>query len=401
MSFIESVSKVTVGAYAYTPYQLLIMSSLAVAFREKYPSSRIILIRHTMLETTSSYFNMDIWDCVIPYDGSHIEPINFFGFYRTWRLHKWYRNVKEQLDLVNKVLKKLPALNFFLFSSGDSILIPAIKKQCPQGIFINVGEGSVSYNRNYGTIYEGGKWRETKWLCKVFLFLLIRLWFGVALPYDAFHRTIDGGKHVHVFADVRPELATETFRRNRILLRLSWKDISARYKKLLDPSVWSLIPDPLKKGGAVLFLTTRLSEDGFISLEEEINFYQKVIHEFSTKGYQVFIKPHPRESVQKLSGLSAQAVVLDQLHSIPLEILFQLIQVRYYVDITSSSEWNAYEMKIAKKFIILNNLYYNVVDQIKPLIKYHGDNAGGIPEGENIFRPISWCELSECIDENR
>ncbi|MGY0034903.1 polysialyltransferase family glycosyltransferase [Pedobacter sp. NJ-S-72] len=72
----------------------------------------------------------------------------------------------------------------------------------------------------------------------------------------------------------------------------------------------------------VLLLCQSLSEDKVMSLEEELNLYEKFVHRCNDLKLSVIIKPHPRscaEKIEALSKLTSDQVMFFEDYGIPAE----------------------------------------------------------------------------------
>ena len=79
---------------------------------------------------------------------------------------------------------------------------------------------------------------------------------------------------------------------------------------------------PEMGAGTALLLTEPLYSDGVCTtLEEQVEIYQKMLKSLQAEGFQVVIKPHPRD-FEDYTGLGAQ--VLDK--NFPVELLAHLIK---------------------------------------------------------------------------
>lgn len=76
----------------------------------------------------------------------------------------------------------------------------------------------------------------------------------------------------------------------------------------------------------ILFLSTTLSEDCICSLEREKVVLNKLFTYFVSKGYCIYLKPHPRENIQKYDDFVCQ-FYLDQ---IPRHISFEQLDLKQF-----------------------------------------------------------------------
>ena len=109
--------------------------------------------------------------------------------------------------------------------------------------------------------------------------------------------------------------------------------------EIIDLFIGDIAFDEITDEKKMLLITQPLSEDGYIEEGYKIDLYKRIISKFS-KGYKVFIKPHPRETTDynKLTNLD----VLPR--SFPLEILNYTGNLRFERGITlfSSAIKNAH-----------------------------------------------------------
>ncbi len=386
--------------HAYTPYQLLVMSYIALVCKQNFPKVKCILIRNELLLKSQQFFNWKIWNQIIEDDTGQLGGIDFLGFRHVGTFFSWAKNIRKVFKTLEKVLGQLPDVHAFFFSSGDNVLIPAIRGKNRQAILVCVGEGSASYNVNTEIQHSSGIMYRLKQWGKVHLFGVLRRFTTVPFQVDDFERPMDGGKEVNAFIDVRPRAASESFRRKRWLWQISFENMRNEFPNIIKRGAFSIIPDGLKDGSAALLITTRLSEDNFVTQKVEMEFYKSVIDIFKENGVTVYIKPHPRESLEKFSLLGNDVILLSGIQAIPFEILLYVIRVRYFVNIASSACWNAYDAKVASCYVMLNNLYFNVVSQNIPLIRYYNDMGGCLGDVDGVVRPDTWDELRRVVSDN-
>jgi len=68
----------------------------------------------------------------------------------------------------------------------------------------------------------------------------------------------------------------------------------------------------------VILITQPLSEDGFISEEYKIELYRKIVTDY-TQGYDIYIKPHPRETTDYKDKFASNIIEIPR--NFPMEIL--------------------------------------------------------------------------------
>lgn len=88
------------------------------------------------------------------------------------------------------------------------------------------------------------------------------------------------------------------------------------------------------KDNSVLILTQPLSVDGLMdSDDKQYGFYKKICNRYLSEGYEVYLKPHPRDSVtyEKMNGVKLIA------QSVPMELIEMVSDVKFERIITHSS----------------------------------------------------------------
>lgn len=378
--------------YAYTPYQYYIMSYIVLNIKNRYHDAKCVLIKHKLLNNTLGNFKIDFWDKIVEYNDSIVESFDFWGIKKEG-FFKWHKNNSGFFNEIKKVISQLDRVDFFIFSSGDNMIVAAAKQYFPNAVLVNVGEGSASYNERFKLLQNKKTFKNhIKSIAKVCLTKLLGKIYRIKLGNDIFYRPMSGGDDVSFYIDTHMDKVVEFFTRNRVLVNISTVELRGNVNHIINPKVFEMIPAELLSGNAVLLLTDRLSEDGFLNETDEISFFQKLIDIYRKKGYEVFLKPHPRESLDKINIIN-NADILDNLQGIPIEVLFSVIKVKILTCIGSSAAMNAYDYGVAEKYVMLNNLYFNIIEQKKPLIKKLGDNNGCLDSGDNVYHPNSWDDL--------
>ncbi len=90
----------------------------------------------------------------------------------------------------------------------------------------------------------------------------------------------------------------------------------------------------------VLLLCQSLSEDKVMSLQEELNLYEKFIHRCNDLKLSVIIKPHPRscaEKIEALSKLTSDKVMFFEDYGIPAESMLLSGKFKEVVGIYSNT----------------------------------------------------------------
>ena len=85
---------------------------------------------------------------------------------------------------------------------------------------------------------------------------------------------------------------------------------------------------------SVLILTQPLSIDGlFNSAEKQYGFYKQICDKYLSEGYEVYLKPHPRDTVtyEKMNGVNLI------LQTVPMELIEMVSDVKFERIITHSS----------------------------------------------------------------
>lgn len=109
-----------------------------------------------------------------------------------------------------------------------------------------------------------------------------------------------------------------------------------------------------KQRGYALVLTTPLFQDGFLkSKEEHIKLYQRIVEEYQDKGYQVCIKPHPRDDIDYASHYNG-VVVFNRLYPIEALSLSNKRQFDVAITVVSSA---VFTLPIAKEVVYLGYDY--------------------------------------------
>ena len=88
------------------------------------------------------------------------------------------------------------------------------------------------------------------------------------------------------------------------------------------------------KDKSVLILTQPLSIDGLLTSDKkQYGFYKKICGKYLSEGYEVYLKPHPRDSVtyEKMNGVKLIA------QSVPMELIEMVSDVKFERIITHSS----------------------------------------------------------------
>ena len=85
---------------------------------------------------------------------------------------------------------------------------------------------------------------------------------------------------------------------------------------------------------SVLILTQPLSIDGLMNSDDkQYGFYKKICNRYLSEGYEVYLKPHPRDSVtyEKMNGVTLIA------QSVPMELIEMVSDVKFERITTHSS----------------------------------------------------------------
>lgn len=85
---------------------------------------------------------------------------------------------------------------------------------------------------------------------------------------------------------------------------------------------------------SVLILTQPLSIDGLMNRDnKQYGFYKKICDKYLSEGYEVYLKPHPRDTVtyEKMNGVNLIA------QSVPMELIEMVSNVKFERIITHSS----------------------------------------------------------------
>lgn len=85
---------------------------------------------------------------------------------------------------------------------------------------------------------------------------------------------------------------------------------------------------------SVLILTQPLSIDGLMNSDDrQYGFYKKICDKYLSEGYEVYLKPHPRDTVtyEKMNGVNLIA------QSVPMELIEMVSNVKFERIITHSS----------------------------------------------------------------
>ena len=85
---------------------------------------------------------------------------------------------------------------------------------------------------------------------------------------------------------------------------------------------------------SVLILTQPLSLDGLLNTDEkQYGFYKKICDKYLSEGYEVYLKPHPRDTItyEKINGVNLIA------QTVPMELIEMVSDVKFERLITHSS----------------------------------------------------------------
>ena len=85
---------------------------------------------------------------------------------------------------------------------------------------------------------------------------------------------------------------------------------------------------------SVLILTQPLSIDGLMNSDDkQYGFYKKICDKYLSEGYEVYLKPHPRDTItyEKINGVNLIA------QSVPMELIEMVSNVKFERIITHSS----------------------------------------------------------------
>lgn len=85
---------------------------------------------------------------------------------------------------------------------------------------------------------------------------------------------------------------------------------------------------------SVLILTQPLSIDGLMNSDDkQYGFYKKICDKYLSEGYEVYLKPHPRDTItyEKMNGVNLIA------QSVPMELIEMVSDVKFERIITHSS----------------------------------------------------------------
>ena len=83
-----------------------------------------------------------------------------------------------------------------------------------------------------------------------------------------------------------------------------------------------------------MILTQPLSIDGLLNSDEkQYGFYKKICDKYLSEGYEVYLKPHPRDTIiyEKINGVKLIAQI------VPMELIEMVSDVKFERIITHSS----------------------------------------------------------------
>lgn len=378
MCGVELHSRITCVFYAYTPFQFLLMNYIALNIKTVETDVKLILIKNILLEKSWKYFRTEHWDKILPYKGGAFD---IAVIKRIGSIYNTHHNNLDVIKNADEVLSNIEGANFFFFASGDDFLIPRFIEKYPAACVIGIGEGSGAYvninktKTQANLLYKLAKNIYHKCLNQVYGFDDVK----------KYVTNMDGGSNVNAFIDFRPDELGKTFCDGRILYKLPIENIKNSIGNIVKK-----IPKINFPKRSFLFLTSGLDE--FADLEEWCNFME-LLSQSIPKDIEIYIKPHPRENMAKFNAISDRYHILEQVSSVPIEILFMYMKFDVVGTVISSAIWNAYDLNVANKYVMLNVLYKNNVTQKNIIFVQGNKNDPVLQKGHDVFIPNNWNEV--------
>lgn len=136
----------------------------------------------------------------------------------------------------------------------------------------------------------------------------------------------------------------------------------------------------------IVLLTQPFSEDGVISISEEIEFYKKILDDF--KNYNIGIKLHPREKSCKYDFIKSYTnVSFIRNKSLPIEVFISSIKCKYIMSISSTAILNIRNMN---KIYLFNLINLGSIDNT--ILQKFENNI-------DLFIPSNFKELKNIIEK--
>ena len=392
MNLLPVQKDIIIVVYVLSTYQLF-ESALVISLMEKELNTNVktVLICHESVERVSCYYNMEIWDTVIKLSGySWFSPGSINDLLN---IKQWYRRNREALNQVENV-KAIKRANFFIYSNGDTVLVNKFIDMHPEAIIVNVSDGAAAY---VGISKEPiGKKNIIKKIIINLHYKILSMLFSCKLSPSVM-TNIYGNSSTNVYWDFNVDMVHETCAQNRIVIGRPLSELKSFYKDIFN---FDNIKFPAIKGKSVIFLSNLFSDGAWklCSETDEINFNIKYLEPFIKNGYQVFVKPHPKENMDKLKKMGAHVEVLDHLRDAPFEVLVNEEKYDYIVSVGSTAMINAINLQMAHNYVILDNIFCNEV----PLLREYTNFAEYVfaNDEKNVYCPVNLKDLIKIIEQN-
>jgi hypothetical protein len=165
------------------------------------------------------------------------------------------------------------------------------------------------------------------------------------------------------------------------------KDISLDFIRLYMEDI-DFYNYQLKYHNNILLLTSPLSEEGLLTIDQELS-HLSLVKEISYRlNKKIFVKPHPRENERKIRIYKDMGFeVLDFYKDIPIELLLIISQPEIVITAISSGAIN-YSFRNNGKVIWLGNLLFPSSKQISLIDQLVNENKLFAPSDTNELENI-------------
>lgn len=393
MSLFNFKNDITLVVYVLSTHQLL-ESSLIILLLKKELNIQVktVLIYHNSVEQITAYYNMSMWDEVIEVSGnSWFSPLKMKHLLN---IRKWYKSNKEAIAQLESI-KSIKIANIFIYSNGDTIFVNKFINEHPEAIIINVSDGTNSYMDSFGS-HSTKSDSCLKVIINELRYRLLSIIFSCKITPDMM-TPISGNVSTNFYWDFNIDIVNEAYSQKRILIGKPLHDLKEYFKDVFN---YKNVNIPPMKRKCVVFLSNLFSDGAWklCTESDEIKFDIKYLNPFIDRGYQVFIKPHPKENLAKLKKLGCNVDILSTLRDAPFELLINEKKFDYIVSVGSNAMVNAINLQMADNYIILDKVFCTEVPTSREYVNF--TDYANLTNENNVYFPDNIEELTQLIEKN-
>lgn len=350
-------NRACITAYVTTSYQILIASYIVIEIKKHFGNLKSQLIYDAYLKGTLEYYSEEIWDDYIEF--------NVYNHCVDWHCYNifkgnvcFYENNKKLISALESMNGKLQETQIIIFSSGDSIVPYHLKKKYNKALFVLFSDGLASYKEGLSIELENRIIREKKLIWKFFIYFVRKLYdavfkYNFPKPSDLL---ICGNNDVDIYMDFNINMARDVFKLNRINYEISIEKVKSVIDKIISDRCQLLFIE-IESKKIMLFFSQCFAEDNKYPIAWDVDYIKRINKFCKEKGYDLLVKPHPRDSVQKINSIKNICRVEDSIKMLPFEILCMKSSFECLATVSSSTIINAYNLHASKEYIVFEEDY--------------------------------------------